>query len=145
MGITTAQLPDDSDTITFAFCVALQIVNKAICSASQLMYNLAVYNLAGSNVINYAQDPLPIVPYPPNQEPPSTVGYFGYLRGQWGIYAFVAGVIQSSSDESTSQSMIVQEAAKNFTLANLQNLKDPFGRQYLAIAQSVGPSAWGLT
>ena len=33
---------------------------------------------------------------------------------------------------------------KDFTLANLQNLKTPYGRQYLAWAQAYGP-LWGLS
>jgi hypothetical protein len=36
------------------------------------------------------------------------------------------------------------EAMKTFTLANLQNLKTPWGREYLAIAQRAG-TTWGLT
>ncbi len=41
--------------------------------------------------------------------------------------------------------MVVQEAAKNFTLANLQNLKTPWGRTYLGFAQAYGPSIIGLS
>lgn len=145
MGITTDQLPDDSTTIAMAFCVAIAIVNKAIQCASPIMYNLAVYNLAGSNVLNYAQDPTPIVPYPAGSDADPPVGFFAYNRGVYNMLGFVTGVIQASADEATSNSMIVQEAAKTFTLANLQQLKDPYGRAYLAIAQSYGPGAWGLT
>lgn len=139
MGISTTILPSNSPTINMAYCVAMQIVNRAICSVSPLMYQLAVYNLAGSNVLNYGQD-LPDAAVYKNKLP-----FFAYTRKYYNMLGFVSGVIQSAADESTSESLVVQKAAENFTLANLQQLKDPYGRQYLAIAQSYGPSAWGVT
>jgi len=42
-------------------------------------------------------------------------------------------------------SLVVMEAAKMFTLSNLQNLKDIYGRTYLGYAQSYGPSTFGLS
>lgn len=143
MGITTLQLPDASPTISVAFAVALEIVNEVINEVSPLMYTLAVYNLAGSNVLNYAQDPIPTVPYPPDSD--STVGFFAYTRQQLNMLGFVSGVVAASADESTSDSLVVPEAFKEFTLMNLQMIKDPYGRQYLAIAQDYGPAAWGLS
>lgn len=139
MGISTTILPSASPVVNMAYCVALQIVNRAICGVSPLMYQLAVYNLAGSNVLNYAQD-LPDAPIYKNKMP-----FFSYTRKFYNMLGFVSGVVQSSSDESTSTSLVVQKAAENFTLANLQQLKDPYGQAYLAIAQSYGPGAWGLT
>ena len=70
--------------------------------------------------------------------------FFAFTRKQWNLNGFVSGVISGSADETTSQQLVVQEAAKNFTLANLQQLKDPYGRQYLAFAQSYGPETWGM-
>ena len=37
------------------------------------------------------------------------------------------------------------ESMKGLTLANLQNLKTPWGRMYLSIAQLAGPTIWGLS
>ena len=139
MGINTTILPDNSAVITMAYCVAKEIVNQAIQQVSPLIYELALYNLAGSNLLNYAQD-LDSSPIYKNK-----LKYFAYIRSQWNMLGFVSGVIQSSADEGTSESLVVQEAAKDFTLANLQQLKDPFGRQYLAFAQDYGPAAWGVT
>ena len=76
-------------------------------------------------------------------DPPQA--YFAYSRKVWNIYGFVSGVVQSTNDESSGVSMVVQEAAKNFTLGDLQNLKTPYGRKYLSFAQDYGPSAWGLS
>lgn len=141
MGITTAQLPPSSPVIAMAFNVALDIVNLAINNASPDMYTLAVYNLAGDNLVNYAQDPAG-APNVEGSDPPAP--FFQNMRTQLNVNAFVSGVIQSSGDQGTNNSMVVQEAAKNFTLSDLQSLKTPWGRQYLSIAQRYGPSIWGL-
>ena len=140
MQIPTSVLLPGDPVISMALGVALDTVNRALCVASATIYTLAVYNLAGSNLINYAQD----LPTAPNYEG-SNLPYFQYLRNKWDINGFVSGVIQSTNDETTGNSMVVQEAAKNFTLANLQNLKDPWGRVYLSLAQTYGPSIWGIT
>lgn len=144
MGITTVNLPDNSPVIPMALSVALAIVNPALAcvgytpgaagTISVSIYTLAVYNLAGDNVINFAPDP--------GSGPTPT--YFSELRTKFNTNAFVSGVISASNDESTGQSLVVQEAAKNFTLMNLQNLKTPWGRQYLAFAQAYGPSIVGV-
>jgi hypothetical protein len=71
--------------------------------------------------------------------------FFKSLRKELNINGFVSGVVQSSSDEGTSVSLVVQEAAQHFTLANLQNMKTTWGRTYLGIAQSYGPATWGIS
>ena len=157
MGISTTILPSNSPVIAFAFAVALSIVNPALrcigipqadSTGAQLnsggwsIFALAVYNLAGSNLISYAQDQ-PDAPAVKGSDPP--LPFFAWTRKQWNTNGFVSGVISGSSDEGTSQTLVVQEAAKNFTLANLQALKDPYGRQYLALAQSYGPETWGMS
>lgn len=131
IGVTTAQLPDDSVWFVYAYNVAIEIVYTQINCVSPTIYTLAVYNLAGDNLINFAQD-----------VPPST--FFADARKNFLIYSFVAGVITSSADQSTSQSLGVPESLKNLTLGNLQNLKTPWGRAYLAFAQDMG-TLWGLS
>lgn len=130
MGIGPSVLPDDSNYLVWAYDVALAIVNRALAAVPPI-YMLAIYNLAGDNLINYAQD-----------TPPST--YFADLRKTWGINSFVAGVITSSSDEGTSESLTVPDAFKNLTIADLQNLKTPYGRTYLGFAQRYG-TLWGIS
>lgn len=158
MGVTIAQLPDDSPSIPFSLAVALMIVNPALkCvplpqfdgagvalnSGGGSAYNIAAYNLAASNLLTFAQDP-PDAPVVEGSGDPG-LQFFAFARQQFKINSFVPGVIQAAADESTSDSYVVQEAAKNFTLANLQQLKDVYGRTYLAIAQSYGPTLWGLS
>jgi hypothetical protein len=131
MGITTTQLPDNSPSIPFAYDVAVSIVNSALAQAAGPIYMLAVYNLGGSNLINFAQDP-------------TGQTFFADVRTKYNIFGFVSGVISSAGDEGTSESMVVQKAAEDFTLADLQYLKDPWGRQYLAFAQRYG-TLWGIS
>jgi hypothetical protein len=131
MGIGTDVLPDDSIWLTYAYNVALAIVNHGLAVVGGPIYMLAVYNLAADNLINYAQD-----------IPPST--YFADLRKFYKIGNLPLGLIQSTSDQGTSESLMIPDAFKELTLANLQNLKTPWGRQYLAWAQSWGTN-WGLS
>lgn len=70
--------------------------------------------------------------------------YFQTLRRQFGITSFAPGVIASSNDESTGESLLNPDFMRGLTLGNLQNLKTPYGRQYLAFAQDFG-EMWGLT
>ena len=131
IGIPPTELPSNSPVIAMSFNISLEIVNLALSQVSPTIYELAVYNLAGDSLLNYA----------PNQ-PNST--YFSELRQQLDLTGFVPGVISGSSDESTSQTILTPDAMKNLTLMDLQNLKTPYGRQYLAFAQAYG-TLWGLT
>lgn len=131
MGITTAQLPDASPVITDAFNFAQSWVLSNIQQCDANLYNLAFYNLGGDYILNWAPDQTGLT-------------FFADARKAYGLNSFQAGVIQSSSDESTSESMVVQDAAKNFTIADLQQLKTPYGRWYLMIAQQYG-GIWGLS
>lgn len=161
MGISTTVLPDGSPYLSMAFAVALSIVNPALnkvaipsvdAAGVQLnsgcltIFVLAVYNLGGDNLINYAQDQsgAAIIPGSVSDRNPNGLPFFAFARYQWNINGFVSGVISETHDESTGSAFVVQEAAKQFTLANIQNLKTPYGRAYLAFAQSYGPSLWGM-
>jgi hypothetical protein len=155
VGISTSVLPDASPYFGWAFAVALSIVNPALrCnpipetdSTGAVLntggfssYSQAVLNLAADNLFNYAQDSTsPAAPIYKDNLP-----YFAYFRKLWNVNGFVSGVISASADETTNQSLVVQEAAKAFTLGNLQNLKTPYGRAYLAAAQDYGPETWGM-
>lgn len=130
MGVPTAALPDDSLFIGYAYDVAVALVNPALAAVPPI-YMLAVYNLAGDNLVNFAPD-----------ETGST--YWSDLRTGYGTFAFAPGVVTSAGDQGTSSGLLNPEQMKEFTLANLQNLKTPYGRQYLAFAQAYG-TLWGLT
>jgi hypothetical protein len=111
MGINPLYLPSNSTSIGWAYSIALMIVNPALAVVATpsnspvqtSLYVQAVYNLAGDNLINYAQD-----------QPGRT--YFADLRKAYGINAFAAGVVTSASDSGTSDSLAVPEALQALTL-----------------------------
>lgn len=131
MQIPTTALPVGSAVIEYAFKAAHGIVLRQLQGIDPFLYEVAVYNLAASILIQYAPD-----------QPGQT--YFADYRAAHGIGIFTPGIIQSSSDSSTSQSWLTQDWMKNLSLADLQNLKNPYGLAYLSIAQAYG-TIWGLT
>ncbi|WP_337049963.1 hypothetical protein [Serratia fonticola] len=132
MGITPGDLPDDSPFIELAFESAREFMAVYPCfSGIALLYTQAVYNLGGTYLLRWADD-----------TPPST--YFDDKRDKYGMNAFRAGVLTSSSDESTSQSMAVGQAMSNLTLADLQMAQDPYGRHALAFLMELG-DIWGIS
>ena len=132
MGIDSTNLPPSQPVIALSFQAALDTVNRAINVASPGMYTAAVYNLAGDFLINWAPDV-------PGQK------FFQDLRKRWKLDNWAAGVVASTTDASTSTALDVIEAAKNFTIGDLQNLRTPYGRTYLGIAQNYGPTIWGIS
>lgn len=131
MQVPDTALPVGSAWITNAFLIAKELVLCQIKKISPLLYQQAVYNLAASILIQYCLD-----------QPGYT--FFADYRSQHGIGTFTPGVISSSSDSTTSQSWLNPDFMKNLTLADLDNLKNPYGMAYLKIAQAYG-SIWGLT
>ena len=138
MAVPTGALPDNSAVIATSYNTSLALVNRALCRvrnpdpAQPSIYALAVYNLAGDRLVNYAQD-----------IPPLT--YFQDLRKELNLTGFVGGIITSSNDESTGESLVVPKFAENLTMSDLQRLKTPWGRQYLEFIQDYGPSIWGFS
>ena len=131
MGVTTAQLPTNSSALVYAFTVAQAIVNPGMNIVNPTIYALAVYNLGGDNLVNWAQDQL-------------GQNFWSGLRQSFGIGNFTGGVVSSAGDEGTSSSLEIVESLKNLTIGQLQNLKTPYGRQYLAFAMSAGTD-WGVS
>lgn len=134
MGVSSNELPDNSDSFTYAYEVALEVVNLTLQGMSPLIYRLAVYNLGGDNLINWT----------PNQPPPATPGYWSKLRDDFGCLKFQGGTVNSSSDESTSVGIATVEGLTELTLGQLQNLKTPYGRAYLNYASTWGTN-WGIS
>ena len=132
MGINALDLPLGSAVQTMAYNVAIALVNRSLCVLPNGIYALAVYNLAGSQLIQFAQDQ-------PGRD------FFDKKRAQLKINEFVPGVVGSTSDQGSAVGLLNQEFMKTLTMQNLQNLKDPYGRQYLAFAQDYGPTIVGLS
>jgi hypothetical protein len=132
MQIPVISLPSDAPVICYVFQFSLDTVLRAICVASPLVYNTAVYNLAGDLLINLAPDTA------------VTPDYFKGLREKFKCGQFASGVVTNASDEATSAGIEVIENLQNLTIDQLQNLKTPYGRIYLGIAMKFG-TMWGIT
>jgi hypothetical protein len=130
-GFSTTVLPSDSPVVTFAYNWACSMVPCQFRLAGCEIYDNAVYCCATSFIINWAPDQ-------PN------LTFFADLRKEYGIFGMKTGILNSTSDETTSAGYVVPDWAKNATLADLQTMKDPFGRQFLGLLQSMG-SLWGLS
>jgi hypothetical protein len=131
MAVETDVLPDDSPYIITAYLISNEIVNLYLAGVSPILYYQAIYNLGGDILVNITQD-----------VPPST--YWANLRSSLGTNSFIPGMINATNDEDTSAAILTPLGLQNITLGDLQNMKTPWGRMYLSIAQSVG-SMWGLS
>jgi len=131
MGISPTVLPLDSPFYGYAFNVAMEIVPYGLGLVGGNIYQLTVYNLGGDNLVNFTQD-----------TPPSV--FFENLRNSMNINNPALGVVSSSGDQGTNTSYLNPDFMKGFTLANLQNLKTPWGRTALGFMQRTG-SIWGLS
>jgi len=130
-GIPAAALPSSSPYLSWALSYSEQMTLKVLRVVGQDFYCFAVYLLATSFLINWCPD-----------QPGQT--FFADLRKTWNITGFIGGTIQSSADESTSESLLAPEFLKGLTIGQLQMLKDPYARQWLAMQSEWGTS-WGLS
>ncbi len=130
-GFNTTVLPDNSPFIPLSYNLSVETANCYFSLVSTTIYEQMVYCLATSLLIANA---------------PDQVGqtFFADMRKKWNIGNFVAGVATSASDQGTAVGLAVSDALSNLTIMDLENLKDPWGRQYLAWAQNFG-TVWGLT
>ena len=132
--IPTGALPANSPWLGYAFNQAMALVLQ-VPTVTAIEYVLAVYN-CGAHIL------IKITPDQPG------LSYFKNLRGNgptgYGLLALTPGVVASSSDQGTSQTLTSPEAFKNLTLGDLDFIRTPWGRSYLAYAQDFG-TIWGLS
>lgn len=133
VGLTSSDIDENSQYAKMALAFAVHWVYRGIQRADNCIYLRAVYCLATDRVVNYAYD-----------SPDSVTRPFAKLRELYGLSKFSPGVISSSSDNGTSQSYQVSETLNKLTLADLQNLKTPWGREYMGYAQQASP-IWGMS
>lgn len=131
MGLTTIVIADTDIGYSYAYQVSLDLVPMDFSVLAPDIYTLAVYNMAGSNLLQWQQDI-------PGQT------FFADARASYGINNFVAGVINSAADSTTSEALSVGKGLQNLDLISLQAIKNPYGRQAIAFMQSLG-TLWGLT
>ena len=101
-----------------------------------LDYTIAVYNAAGHILIATAPDqPAQVQTGAP---------FFATAREGYDLNKPSSGVIQSSGDQGTSNSLAVPESLQRLNVGDLWFFRTPYGRAYLAFAQDFGEIA-GLT
>lgn len=117
-----------------------------ISSNVPAQYNSSLPLLTQITVIDSTHLTYPVTPNPGAIVQTGTVGFnlFNSLRKRWNIDSFVAGVIDSSHDESTGESIAVPDSLRQANISDLQNLKTPYGRLYLSYAQKYG-RLWGMS
>lgn len=125
--VSAEDMPDNSLSWRVAYQSAREIVNPDIQCVMPSLFTQAVYSLGMSFLVNYGVEKI-----------------FSDTRQNLGLNNFSAGPITSASDNATSASRLVPDFYKTLSLADLQMLRDPWGRQYLMIAQQFG-SLWKLT
>ena len=141
-GIPDTVIPESSVWFGYAYDTAINTVNPQIGAVPGPFYSQAVYYFGCDWMINWAPDPVPPVLFPTGNR--KQLGYMAFLRAKWNLTGFTPGVVQSTADESTSESLVVPEQLKMLTIDQLGNLKTPYGRAYLGIAQKAGV-LWGLS
>jgi hypothetical protein len=135
MGVPAADMPD-ATTLQSAYDTSLNLALPELQlvpsqPTSPTVYAIAVYNLGGDVLAETAQD---IVP--------ST--YWNDLRKNLGVNDWSFGIINSASDQGTSQGMQLPDYVNGLTMFDLQLSKTPWGRRYLQIAGEWG-AVWGLS
>jgi hypothetical protein len=124
-------LPDGSQYIAWALSYAQELTVHALRRVGSDYYVFAVYSLATSFLLNWCPD-----------QPDQT--FFADQQRQLGLTTFVGGVVQSTADQATSDSLLSPEFLSGLTIQQLQALKDPYGRQWLAMQQDMG-NVWGIS
>jgi hypothetical protein len=130
-GIPAAALPSDSPYLTWALSYSQEMTLGVLKVIGSDFYCFAVYLLGTSFLINWCPDQ-------------TGQDYFQALRKDLNISGFVGGVVQSTADQATSESMMMPDFLKGLTIGQLQMLKDPFARQWLAMQSELGP-IWGIS
>lgn len=122
----------DIGVISMTFALAMDIVNTILAVGSPIVYTLAVYNLAMDRLLNFAPDA-------------QYQTYWQQERTKYRIHDVISGVVMSSGDNGSNTGILNPEQLKLLTLQDLQTLKTPWGRQYMAFAQMYGRDLWGVS
>lgn len=133
--IPVEALPSNSPWPGYAFNQALALTIPPGALIPGVIYSLAVYN--GATHILFA-----ITPDQPGQN------YFQNARGTgtggYGLISPTTGLVSSSSDQNTSQTLAEPVWASQLTVDQLDFYKTPWGRAFLAWNQKYGQNAWVL-
>lgn len=123
MGIDPLYLPVNSPFYSYAFNRAMGLVNNVI--GGGIDYTLAVYNCAGHILLQITPDQ-------------TGRDFFMNARKEYALMKPAVGVVASSSDNGTSESLAVPDSIRQLTLGDLQFMKTYWGRSYLEYNQDFG-------
>lgn len=144
MGVPAEYLTNNDPNLQLCYDISLETVRRGFSCIAPAVYQTMVYNLGGHYLAQFAQDPIPL-PDPPYIEIDGVkYGFWSYLRKTSGLNGFISGVVQASSDEGTSVTLVAPKWAENLTAGQLQLTNTPWGRTYLSFAQDAG-TAWGIS
>jgi len=127
--ISAQQLP--TQWVTWSYENAIANVYDLIATLIPIDYTLAVYNWAADWLCNWSPDQ-------------SGQVFFSGLQQEWNLQTPMTGLVTHAGDQGTESSYAVSKAMQNMTIGSLNQFRTPYGRAYLAIAQSTG-TLWGLT
>lgn len=132
VGIPESAIADDSPWLAASYAAGLEWVNTGMgLEQLPLIYTTTVYDAGTSILLNHAPD-----------TPPST--YFADERETFGLLKAVNGLMTAAADQGTSGSTVIGDAMSNLSLADLMMMRDPYGRQVIAVLMEQGPQ-WGYT
>ena len=119
------------------------VFGASVSGAVPLGYNGAFQaTVTGTNTFIY-----PLAANPGAETQAGTFGqtYIADSRKTYGLLAFTAGPVISSSDEGTSQTLVEPEWMKTLTISAGNLLKTPWGADYLSYTQQYGPNIVGFS
>lgn len=129
MDIDPLYLPSTSPFLGYALDQAVALVippSRPWCAApSGIGYTLATYNCAGHIQIRITPDQ-------------TDRDFFRCKRREFDMLKPSYGVVSSTGDDGTSVSLATSDALRQLTLGDLDFMKTPWGREYLAYAQDFG-------
>ena len=73
------------------------------------------------------------------------MSFFWQARQSLSLNSLVAGPVQSTGDQGTNTTLVVPDFFKTLTFEDLDLIKTPWGRRYLAYAQKAGPTVVGVS
>lgn len=130
-GVTTAELPNNSQYLTWAFNHAVNITSTE-ATMPPPEYPLAVYNGGFHYLLKIAQDQ-------------AGQTFFQTARATYNLLSFVAGAVITSNDQGTGDTLSNPEFLQGMTVSALDFLKTPWGQNYLAFTQQYGPNIVGYS
>lgn len=130
--IPTSAISDDDPMLETCFELGQETVPMHVGLQLQpLIYLVCVYSFGVSYLLHCAND-----------EPGST--YFSNIRKELNLDTLTYGLLNQASDQGTAGGELIPNAIQRLSLADLNFLKDPFGRRAISFLMELGP-LWGLS